>query len=299
LSKEVFTGGEHHGEYLDKKIVKLHDKEVALHVLVVGSQFGFVRRSTERYPAHRAIRDRFTITSLGEIVEVSEKIQGGPPWKIIIIYKEEAIIVIIMSLIYISIIIIVIIIESCSSSNIVTFSASRKLIRNLNECNINCNDFKAWFSDSNRPQEILELNPGIEKMIKLDNNKYKGYLSPIKFPGLLITSMVDFDIYFDGSRLEVNCFDDSLVQEYQGSKLLISIISKLIPKVKSTNILTINEANNELINEATLNIIFSIPSWFVKKDVLEAKGSEAIGENIESDLNKLLDKIILVYKRTN
>jgi hypothetical protein len=206
-----------------------------------------------------------------------------------------------MSLIYISIIIIVIIlIESCSSSNIVTFSASRKLIRNLNECNINCNDFKEWFSNSNRPQEILELNPGIEKMIKLDNNKYKGYLSPIKFPGLLITSMVDFDIYFDGSRLEVNCFDDSLVQEYQGSKLLISIVSKLIPKVKSTNILTINEANNELINEATLNIIFSIPSWFpFKKNILEAKGSEAIGENIESDLNKLLDKIILVYKRTN
>jgi len=181
----------------------------------------------------------------------------------------------------------------------VTFSATRKLIRNLNECNINCNDFKEWFNNSNRPQEILELNPGIEKMIKTDNNKYKGYLSPIKFPGVMITSIVEFDTRFEDNRLEVNCFDDSLVQEYQGSKLLISIISKLIPKIKSTNILTI-DTNNELINEATLNIMFSIPSWFpFKKDVLEEKGSEAIGANIESDLNKLLDKIILVYKQTN
>ena len=205
-----------------------------------------------------------------------------------------------MSLIYISIItIVIIIIESCSSSNIVTFSATRRLIRNLNECNINCNDFMTWFSKDYRPQEILELNPGIVKIIKLDSNKYKGYLSPMKFPGLVITSIVEFDTFFDGNRLEVNCFDDSLVQEYQGSKLLISIISKLVPKVKSTNVLTINN-NNELINEATLNVIFSIPNWFpFKKDVLEDKGSEAFAKNIESDLNNLLDKIILVYKRTN
>ena len=183
-------------------------------------------------------------------------------------------------------------------SSSITFSSTKKIVRNLNDFGIDSSSFSTWFSDKKRPIEVLNLNPGICKIMKIDDNKYQGYLNPITFPGLSITSVVTFDTVFDGKRLEVNCFDDSLVQEYQGSKLLIALVSNLIPKIKSTNILSIND-DNYLINEATLNIYFTIPKWFpLKKEILEEKGSEAIGKNIESDLNNLLDKIIEVFKRS-
>ena len=185
-------------------------------------------------------------------------------------------------------------------SNTITFSSTRRMVRNLNDFGIDSSSFMTWFSDDKRPMEVLNLNPGINKIMKINDsdNKYKGVLNPITFPGISIKSVVTFDTLFDGKRLEVNCFEDSLVQEYEGSQLLIALVSNLLPKIKSTNILAISN-DNCLINEATLNIYFTIPKFFpFKKEILEHKGSEAIGKNIESDLNNLLDKIIDVYKNT-
>ena len=131
----------------------------------------------------------------------------------------------------------------------------------------------------------------------MGNNKFRGYLAPIQFPGISIVSTVDFDTSFDGKKLEVNCYDDSLTQEFQGSKILISLISKLLPKIQSSNVLTVNN-DNYLINEATLNICFDLPKWFpFNKDTLEKQGSISIGNNIDKDLNDLLDIIIETYKK--
>jgi len=186
-----------------------------------------------------------------------------------------------------------------SISNKVNFKATRKIIRNLSDSNIKYESFIQWFDKPIRQLEILKLNPGIQSVEAIGTNKYRGYLSPIQFPGVSIISTVDFDTSFDGKRLEVNCFDDSLVQDFQGSKILISLISKLLPKIQSSNILTINN-DNYLINEATLNICFDLPNWFpFNRNTLEKQGSIAIGNSIDKDLNDLLDRIIETYKKLN
>ena len=72
-----------------------------------------------------------------------------------------------------------------------------------------------------------------------------------------------------------------VLQYFQGCKILISLISKLLPKIQSSNILTINN-DNYLINEATLNICFDLPNWFpFNRDTLEKQGSVAIGNSID------------------
>jgi hypothetical protein len=183
--------------------------------------------------------------------------------------------------------------------NKVNFKATRKIIRDLSDSNIKYDSFIQWFDKPIRQLEILKLNPGIQSFEAIGTNKYRGYLSPIQFPGVSIMSRVDFDTSFDGKRLEVNCFDDSLVQDFQGSKILISLISKLLPKIQSSNILTINN-DNYLINEATLNICFDLPNWFpFNRNTLEKQGSIAIGNSIDKDLNDLLDRIIETYKKLN
>ena len=90
-----------------------------------------------------------------------------------------------------------------------------------------------------------------------------------------------------------------VLQYFQSSKVLVSLISKLLSKIQSSSILTINN-DNYLINEATLNICFDLPNWFpFNRDTLEKQGSIAIGNNIDKDLNELLDRIIETYKKLN
>jgi len=81
---EVFAGGEHQGEYLDKTITQFRDKEVLVRILAVDSWLDFVRRSAEHRSAHLASRGKFATTSLGvfvEVTETSEEIRhhGGCP----------------------------------------------------------------------------------------------------------------------------------------------------------------------------------------------------------------------------
>jgi len=205
----------------------------------------------------------------------------------------------IISNIYIIVSLLLLCIVTISIGNKVNFKATRKIIRDLSDSNIKYESFIQWFDKPIRQLEILKLNPGIQSVEAIGTNKYRGYLSPIQFPGVSIMSRVDFDTSFDGKRLEVNCFDDSLVQDFQGSKILISLISKLLPKIQSSNILTINN-DNYLINEATLNICFDLPNWFpFNRNTLEKQGSIAIGNNIDKDLNELLDRIIETYKKLN
>ena len=71
-TSEVFTGCEYQGEYLDKTIAQLHDREVSARAQAVDSQLGLFRKSTERRHAHPATRDKFTSTGLGWLVEVKE-----------------------------------------------------------------------------------------------------------------------------------------------------------------------------------------------------------------------------------
>lgn len=113
----------------------------------------------------------------------------------------------------------------------------------------------------------------------------------LKFPGLVGTTVVDFDVKFNGSVLEVNCRDDSVKMEFEGNnKLFASAISSLTPTVTSTNILSLDKSTNYLCNNAAIAIQFELPSWFpIPKDLVEQSGSTIIEKNLISDLTILLD----------
>ena len=91
-----------------------------------------------------------------------------------------------------------------------------------------------------------------------------------------------------------------VLQYFQSSKVLVSLISKLLSKIQSSNILTINN-DNYLINEATLNICFDLPNWFpFNRDTLENKDQQRQETvSIDKDLNELLDRIVETYKKVD
>jgi hypothetical protein len=113
----------------------------------------------------------------------------------------------------------------------------------------------------------------------------------LKFPGLIGTTVVDFDVKFDGSVLEVNCRDDAVKIEFDGpNKLLASTISSFTPIVTSTNILFFDQSAKKLNNNAQITIKFEIPSWFpIPMDLVERSGSSIIEKNVISDLTNLLE----------
>ena len=67
-------------------------------------------------------------------------------------------------------------------------------------------------------------------------------------------------------------FIRTILQYFQSSKVLVSLISKLIlSKIQSSNILTISN-DQYLTDEAILNICIDLPNWFpFNRDTLENK----------------------------
>jgi hypothetical protein len=81
--------------------------------------------------------------------------------------------------------------------------------------------------------------------------------STIIHVGLTILTTVLFNASFNGTQFIAICDSNGLQQEFQGNKALASLLSKLLPVVESSTTIS-----NELSNQATLCIRFSIPSWF-------------------------------------
>jgi len=67
-------------------------------------------------------------------------------------------------------------------------------------------------------------------------------------------------------------FIRTILQYFQSSKVLVSLISKLIlSKIQSSNILTISN-DHYLTDEAILNICIDLPNWCsFNRDTLENK----------------------------
>mmetsp|Transcript_13009 Transcript_13009/g.12619 ORF Transcript_13009/g.12619 Transcript_13009/m.12619 type:complete len:203 (-) Transcript_13009:359-967(-) len=173
------------------------------------------------------------------------------------------------------------------ASKQIVFRAAQKLSKPLNVAKLPA--FNDWFSREETPDIILGLNPGITRVEKLKPNVYRGYLAPLKFPGLVGTAVVDFDVKFDGNVLEVNCRDDAVKISFDGpNKIFANAISSFTPIVVSTNILMVNKSS--LCNNADIAIKFDLPSWFpIPKALVEKSGSDIIEKNLISDLSKLLD----------
>ncbi len=71
-----------------------------------------------------------------------------------------------------------------------------------------------------------------------------------------------FNASFNGTQFIAICDSNGLQQEFQGNKALASLLSKLLPVVESSTTISYDSISNELSNQATLCIRFSIPSWF-------------------------------------
>lgn len=182
------------------------------------------------------------------------------------------------------------------AKKLVTFKAKAILKKPIHLTN----DFKVWFASKDTPLRILSLNPGISKIEIIDDSQYNAYLSPLQFPGISITSIMDFNVAFDGSSLEVKCNDDNLKQEFQGSKVLKNLISRLLPKVNSYSKFFIDEENRNLVNDAMLEIKFGLPKWFpFKKETIEKNGSETIQKQLENDMKTVMSEIIKSYEAQN
>lgn len=163
--------------------------------------------------------------------------------------------------------------------------------------------FPKWFQRPQTPIEILQLNPGIEQIEMYSTLEEESpaimsaHLTPLSFPGLLVYSIVDFNVTFDGSTIYVTCNDESRRQTFKGSKTLASIVSKLTPTIRSSSIMKYDEAKRSLDNDVNLDIEFGVPAWFpFSLSIVEAEGSKAIQKALAADIDKLLNQVLQKFE---
>lgn len=158
-------------------------------------------------------------------------------------------------------------------------------------------DFREFYDSVVTPQLFLSLNPGLVRIEELSSGKYLGYLKPIQFPGMKVTSIVEFDVSFSERELIVSCIQGSIKQSYEGNKVFAKLLSRLIPDVCSSNRITYDIKTDRLINEANLSVSFQLPPWLpLPADVIEKRGSDAIQSNISTDLENMLDAVFEKYE---
>ena len=177
--------------------------------------------------------------------------------------------------------------------------AAKSAARSLNELP-NLAKFSNWFSSPSTPSLVFSLNPGISQVNCINASKYELILTPLKFPGATITSTVEIDVNFDGEKyLECSMLDGAVKQTVDGLPLLRSLLTSLLPSVRSSSVIKWDESTATLSNDATLEIEFSIPSWFPLSNESAANdGSSIIQSNMEADIQNLLDNIVAHYKNT-
>lgn len=157
-------------------------------------------------------------------------------------------------------------------------------------------DFQTWLMRADTVETILRSNPGLEKVDRIDDQRFMGRVSPIEFPGLTVRTSVEFDCVSDDNRLEVTCRDGAVTQEFEGNKLFASRVSKLLPKVTSSTIFEV-DSEAHFVNRASLEIAFALPSWFpIPAEVIEKRGSASIQQSMLKDMTSVVDKVLDVYQ---
>eukprot|EP01040_Poterioochromonas_malhamensis_P002427 gene2427-2578_t len=189
--------------------------------------------------------------------------------------------------------------EVSGSLKLITFRAKYATEKDLSSTVYN--NFETWFNSPETKEQILKANPGIEKIEKVqsDFNYYIADLSPIHFPGLLLKTRVKFQCLFDNNSLIVKCHDRNMERKYEGSRFFASIVSKLFPEVISTSSYGYIPERKLFFNNAELIINFHLPSWFpIGGEMVERKGSEAIQKGLVKDLQKTVDGVISMYRKS-
>jgi len=171
-------------------------------------------------------------------------------------------------------------------------------------------EFKAWFGKADTPEQILRLNPGLVRIEKLDTPSsssssssvvpYRGHVSPLEFPGLCVSSVIDFGVSATPTQMSFECSEDAIKLEFKGSAILARVVSSIKPVVTSHSILSLNEATGELSNDVSLSIAFPLPDWFpLPRDNIESAGSAIIKTNVVRDAEALVNNILGEFEKTS
>ena len=184
-------------------------------------------------------------------------------------------------------------IQICYSGKQICFRASKSVSRSIPS-----NSFSSWFAKDTTPATILSLNPGLDRVEQISAGRFKGYLAPIRFPGVTVRSILDFQVHQEDLRIDVTCEQGSLEQSFEGPKVFVGIVSKILPSIASRTSFILNTNEAMLTNQAQLEISFNVPSWFpLNQQSVEESGSKTIQSSMEKDLDGILDKIISEYLR--
>ena len=81
-----------------------------------------------------------------------------------------------------SVFLIAVLLGLVSSKRSIVFKGKHTVTREIPDAN-----FKSFFARKETPIEILNLNPGLERIEQSehDNSVYTGYLTGVQFPGIL------------------------------------------------------------------------------------------------------------------
>ena len=184
-----------------------------------------------------------------------------------------------------------------SSTKYIAFNVRTSISKALKSEDIDPSTFNTWFCQDSTPLSILRLNPGLEKIEDLGSQRFRGYLKPIAFPGLRVTSIIDFETTFDLNKFEVACNDGAIKQTFEGNTILIKIFSGLTPAVTSKTIWFVDPESGSLNNRSELQIRFGVPSWFpFDASNSQRDGSSVLQKSLEADINILLDRIVNLYR---
>ena len=179
-----------------------------------------------------------------------------------------------------------------SSSKRITFKANAGFRRPLTDVT----SFRQWMERPSTVLEILSMNPGLVQVEELAPGRYRGHVTPLEFPGVTITSVIDFLVKHDSNTLDMECVDDAIKMTYSGSEVLANIIRAIVPIVSSHSTIRIDDETGDLVNDAALMIGFDLPNFFpLPKSRVESSGSTVIQKNLADDLQTLSENIMKAY----
>jgi hypothetical protein len=163
-------------------------------------------------------------------------------------------------------------------SKCISFRVSSARSQPLASVGIQTSAFSRWFAQEDTPLEIIKLNPGLEFIEVISKERFKGHLKPLKFPGLSVSSIIEFQTTSQESKFEIICNEGAITQIFEGNMLLVKIFSAL----------TFDAETECICNESNLEIRFGVPSWFpFDRDASQTQGSSVIQQSIEKDIEEL------------
>lgn len=81
----------------------------------------------------------------------------------------------------------------------------------------NSTTFHHWFRLADTPYNIMCANPGLTRVDRLSKRTFRGYLTPVRAPGLDIHQVIDFDVSANATAFTIRIDQGKMVSTYKGA----------------------------------------------------------------------------------